>query len=130
MRLKLGALLPGWAYLKAQRMREILRRELVQVMANVDVLLTPTVPIEAPTIEQCTVQPGAPLPPVLLQIPFLTRPFNLTGNPVISVPCGFTVSGLPIGMQIVGKPFDEAMVLRVAHAYEQATTWHQQRPPL
>ena len=130
LRLKLGALLPAWAYLKAQRMREALRRELASIMTQVDVLLTPTVPIEPPTIAQCTVRPGAPLPPLLTQVPLLTRPFNLTGNPVISIPCGFTFSGLPIGMQIVGKPFDEAMVLRVAHAYEQATEWHTRRPPL
>lgn len=129
-RLKLGALLPAWAYFKAQRLREALRRELAEAMTQVDVLLTPTVAIEAPTIEQCTVRPEAPLSPVLFQIPLLTRPFNLTGNPVISVPCGFTFSGLPIGMQIVGKPFDEAMMLRVAHAYEQATEWHQRRPSL
>lgn len=130
LRLKLGALLPAWAYLKAQRLRELLRRDLAQAMANVDVLLTSTVPIEAPTIEQCTVKPGDPLPAVLTQVPLLTRPFNLTGSPVISIPCGFTLSGIPIGMQIVGKPFDEAMVLRVAHAYEQATEWHRRRPSL
>ncbi|MBI3330250.1 MAG: Asp-tRNA(Asn)/Glu-tRNA(Gln) amidotransferase subunit GatA [Nitrospinae bacterium] len=127
-RLKLGTLLPAWAYLKAQRMREAIRREMVAAMAQVDVLLTPTVAVEAPTIEQCTVKSGDPLPPVLTQVARLTRPFNLTGSPVISIPCGFTFSGLPIGMQIVGKPFDEAMVLRVAHAYEQATEWHSRRP--
>ncbi|MBI3330113.1 MAG: Asp-tRNA(Asn)/Glu-tRNA(Gln) amidotransferase GatCAB subunit A, partial [Nitrospinae bacterium] len=128
LRLKLGALLPAWAYLKAQRMREAIRQEMEAAMAHVDVLLTPTVAIEAPTIEQCTVTPGGPLPPVLTQVARLTRPFNLTGSPVISIPCGFTFGGLPIGMQIVGKPFDEGMVLRVAHAYEQATEWHSRRP--
>jgi aspartyl-tRNA(Asn)/glutamyl-tRNA(Gln) amidotransferase subunit A len=57
-----------------------------------------------------------------------TFPFNLTGLPAISLPCGFT-DGLPIGLQLVGRPFDEATVLRVAHAYEQATDWHTRRPP-
>jgi aspartyl-tRNA(Asn)/glutamyl-tRNA(Gln) amidotransferase subunit A len=60
----------------------------------------------------------------------LMRPFNLTGLPAMSVPCGFTSSGLPIGLQIAGKPFDEATVLRVAHAYEQQTDWHRRHPPL
>ncbi len=129
-RLKLGALLPGWAYLKAQRMREAIRREMAEAMAQADVLLAPTVSVETPTIAECTVKPGDPLPRVLTEVARLTRPFNLTGSPVISIPCGFTFSGMPIGMQIVGKPFDEAMVLRVAHAYEQATEWHTRQPSL
>jgi aspartyl-tRNA(Asn)/glutamyl-tRNA(Gln) amidotransferase subunit A len=57
-------------------------------------------------------------------------PFNVLGLPAISVPCGFTASGLPIGLQIVGRAFDEAGILRVAQAYEQATEWHRRRPPL
>ena len=60
----------------------------------------------------------------------LMRPFNLTGLPAISIPCGFTSTGLPIGLQIAGKPFDEATVLRVAHAYEQHTDWHRRQPPI
>ena len=60
----------------------------------------------------------------------LMRPFNLTGLPAIAVPCGFTASGLPISLQIAGKPFDEATVLRAAHAYEQHTEWHHRQPSL
>jgi aspartyl-tRNA(Asn)/glutamyl-tRNA(Gln) amidotransferase subunit A len=56
------------------------------------------------------------------------RPFNLTGLPALSVPCGFTSRALPIGLQIAGKPFDEATVLRLAHAYEQHTDWHRRQP--
>jgi aspartyl-tRNA(Asn)/glutamyl-tRNA(Gln) amidotransferase subunit A len=130
LRLKLGALLPAAAYLKAQRLREGVRRELDAALNRVDVLLTPTLPIATPSIERCTVTAGMPLPPELLHIPRLTRPFNLTGHPAISVPCGFTQSGMPVGMQIIGRAFDEAMVLRVAHAYEQATPWHRQHPRL
>jgi aspartyl-tRNA(Asn)/glutamyl-tRNA(Gln) amidotransferase subunit A len=59
-----------------------------------------------------------------------TMPFNVLGLPGISVPCGFTGDGLPVGLQIIGKAFDEAGVLRIAHAYEQATDWHRRRPPL
>jgi len=57
-----------------------------------------------------------------------TRPFNLTGHPAASVPCGFTAEGLPMGLQIVGRPFDEATVLRVADAYQRLTDWHTRRP--
>ena len=59
-----------------------------------------------------------------------TGPFNLANVPAISVPCGFTESGLPLGLQLVGKPFDEETLFRAAHAYEQATTWHTRRPPI
>jgi aspartyl-tRNA(Asn)/glutamyl-tRNA(Gln) amidotransferase subunit A len=59
-----------------------------------------------------------------------TRPFNLTGAPAISVPCGFDDLGLPVGLQIAGKPWNEGTVLRVAYAYEQATPWHTHRPDL
>jgi aspartyl-tRNA(Asn)/glutamyl-tRNA(Gln) amidotransferase subunit A len=130
LRLKQGLLLPATAYAKAQRVREVIRREVDAALLKVDVLVTPTLPIAAPSIERCTVVPGTPLPPELLQLPRFTRPFNLTGHPVISVPCGFTQSGLPVGMQIVGRAFDEAMVLRVAQAYEESTPWHRQLPRL
>ncbi len=59
-----------------------------------------------------------------------TLPFNALGLPALSVPCGFTAAGLPVGLQIVGRAWDEAGVLRVAHAYERATEWHRRRPPL
>jgi aspartyl-tRNA(Asn)/glutamyl-tRNA(Gln) amidotransferase subunit A len=59
-----------------------------------------------------------------------TIPCNLAGLPGISIPCGFTEGGLPIGLQVLGKPFDEGKVLRVAHAFQQATDWHRRRPPL
>ena len=59
-----------------------------------------------------------------------TRPYNINGFPAISVPCGFSDTGMPIGLQLAGKPFDELTVLRAAHAYEQATDWHTRRPPL
>jgi len=56
--------------------------------------------------------------------------FNLSGHPAASIPCGFTAGGLPVGLQIVGRPFDEATVLRVADAYQRATDWHRRRPPI
>ena len=59
-----------------------------------------------------------------------TSPFNLTGQPALTVPCGFSTSGLPLALQIVGKPFDEATVLQIGHAYEVHTPWHTRRPPV
>ena len=59
-----------------------------------------------------------------------TRSFNITGSPAISIPCGFSDAGMPIALQLAGRPFDELTVLRAAHAYEQATEWHRRRPPV
>jgi aspartyl-tRNA(Asn)/glutamyl-tRNA(Gln) amidotransferase subunit A len=59
-----------------------------------------------------------------------TRPYNITGFPAISIPCGFSAEGMPIGLQLAGRPFDELTVLRAAHAYQQATDWHRRRPPI
>jgi aspartyl-tRNA(Asn)/glutamyl-tRNA(Gln) amidotransferase subunit A len=68
--------------------------------------------------------------PIGLVMAGLTSPFNVAGTPAMSVPCGFSSGGLPIGMQIVGRPFDEWSVFKVAHAYEQATDWRLRRPAL
>jgi len=108
-----------------------LATEMRQTMQTVDVLLSPTVPTVAPRIDAPGLRGGPGTPALsaqaLLQIR-CTAPFNATRLPAISVPCGFSASGLPIGLQIAGRPFDEATVLRVAHAYEQATDWHLRRP--
>ena len=129
-RLEAGAMIPAADYVRAQRARRLFNQRVREVLLRFDVLLAPTTPIPAPSIDDA----GLPLPdtgvtPASL-LSRLTRPFNLGGTPVVSVPCGFTASGLPIGMQLVGRPFDEATVLRVAHAYEQATEWHERRPAL
>jgi aspartyl-tRNA(Asn)/glutamyl-tRNA(Gln) amidotransferase subunit A len=68
--------------------------------------------------------------PVRASLVRYTRPFNVSGHPAASVPCGFTPDGLPIGMQVIGRSFDEATVLRVADAYQRVTDWHTRRPPL
>jgi aspartyl-tRNA(Asn)/glutamyl-tRNA(Gln) amidotransferase subunit A len=93
-----------------------------QTFSNIDLLVTPTTPVLPPTIEEA-VRLG-----IEVQLIRNTTPFNVYGLPTISIPCGFTHSGLPIGMQISGPPFGEAKVLALAHAYEQATDWHQRRP--
>ena len=129
-RFEAGALIPAIEYVKAQRARALFNREIAKVFERFDILLSPTVPIPAPKIGEADLAVGERTEPVLGLLPRLTRPFNLCGVPTISVPCGFTSSGLPIGLQLAGRAFDEATVLRVAHAFEQATDWHTRRPPV
>jgi len=102
------------------------RRRIREAFAHVDVLVTPTTPIPAPAMAELKANPEA-LRPAELKLLRNTRPFNLWGLPAISVPCGFTQSGLPIGLQIAGPHWREDFVLRLAHAYEQATAWHKRR---
>ena len=106
-----------------------LRRTAGQIFGTVDVLVTPTVPIPPPTLAELTQNPDLLRPRELLMLRN-TRPFNVWGWPAISVPCGFTGTGLPIGLQIIGPPWEERRVLALAHAYEQATDWHKSRPAL
>ena len=129
-RLEMGALTPATDYIKAQRARALYNREIGETMRRLDILLAPTEPIGAPKIGQNTVTINGRAEPALSLLSRLTRPFNICGVPAISVPCGFTSSGMPIGVQMAGRPFDEATVLRAAHAYEQATDWHTRRPPI
>jgi aspartyl-tRNA(Asn)/glutamyl-tRNA(Gln) amidotransferase subunit A len=93
------------------------------------VLITPTVPIATPTIQELKQHPEQ-MRPRELALLRNTRPVNVWGLPAISVPCGFTEAGLPIGLQIIGPHWEEARVLQVAHAYEQATAWHKRVPTI
>ena len=102
------------------------QRAAQQALEQVDVLVTPTAPIVAPRLGEATVEiegKSLPMRPVLRRF---TAPLNLAGLPACTVPCGFSPG--PIGLQIIGKPFAEAMVLRVAHAYESSTDWHRRHP--
>ena len=119
-RLAQGATILAADYLRAQRLRRQFIESLDAVFATCDVLLTPTVPVAAPRLEETSLQWPSQTESVTSALARLTRPFNLTGTPALSVPCGFTAGGLPIGLQIAGRAFDEATVLRVGHAYEQA----------
>ena len=117
-------------YVLALRRRpEIAREFIAAVFADADVLITPTTAEPAPTY--AAAKSGTVTDVVARMAAFtrFTRIFNTIGLPALSLPCGFTASGLPLAVQIVGRPFDEATVLRVGHAYEQATTWHRRRPP-
>jgi aspartyl-tRNA(Asn)/glutamyl-tRNA(Gln) amidotransferase subunit A len=128
LRLKWGLLLPASAYLKAQRLRALMCREVAQLWHQVDVLVTPATMMAAPHPGETHVRIGDRQMSTREALLRPMRPFNLTGLPALSVPCGFTSAGLPIGLQIAGKPFDEATVLRLGHAYEQHTDWHQRQP--
>ena len=112
-------------YLKAQKVRTLIRRDFEQAFERCEVIATPTSPTPAFNVGEKTENP---LQMYLSDI--FTISVNLAGLPGISIPCGFTKAGLPIGLQLIGKPFDEATVLKVAHAYEQATDWHLRKPPL
>jgi aspartyl-tRNA(Asn)/glutamyl-tRNA(Gln) amidotransferase subunit A len=112
-------------YKKAQQVRTLIRRDFEDAFAHVDVLVAPTAPTPAFKIGERTADP---LQMYLSDV--FTVPINLAGVPGISVPCGFTSAGLPIGLQIIGKPFDEETILRMAYAFEQNTDYHRRKPPL
>jgi aspartyl-tRNA(Asn)/glutamyl-tRNA(Gln) amidotransferase subunit A len=116
------------AIMAALRARDALTVATRELLESVDLLVTPTTPIVAAPIGQETVRYGGVEEPVLVAMIRCTGPFNATGHPAISMPCGFTGQGLPVGLQLVGRSFDEAMVLRAAQAYEEATEWHLRRP--
>jgi len=111
-------------FLKAQRVRTLVRSDFARAFEQVDLVLMPT----SPTVPfRLGEKVEDPLQMYLADV--YTIPVNLAGLPGISVPCGLA-GGLPIGLQLIGRPFDEETVLRAAHAYEQATEWHRRRPPL
>ena len=126
-RIRTGENVSPEALLESSRELERARHDIVSVFADVDVLVTPTTPIAAPTIAELKQNPDLLRPRELLLLRN-TRPVNVWGLPAISVPCGFTEAGLPIGLQIIGPPWGESAILRVAHAYEQATAWHKREP--
>jgi Asp-tRNA(Asn)/Glu-tRNA(Gln) amidotransferase A subunit family amidase len=125
LRLQLGLQIRAVDYLRGLEGQQQLRAEVEEQYTKIDVLVTPTTASTASRIEDELSASGREV-----HIHRLTCPFNLTGQPAISLPCGFDSQGLPVGLQIVGRRFDEETVLRVAHAYEQATDWHLRRPPL
>ena len=118
-----GSIMPAQAYYKAQKLREMTRRQVLEALQTWDVLVTPTMGRTAQEIEGYD------------RVSLLSRPylfsgaFSLANTPAISVPCGFSAEGLPIGLQIGGRPGAEETVLKAAHAYERNTPWHTKRPP-
>lgn len=116
-------------FVKAQQLRGMLLQELRAAFQEVDALVTPTMPLVAWPVDRNTVRLGDQEEHVLHACWRYTYVFNLTGLPAVTVPCGF-VDGMPVGLQLVGRPFDEQTILRIAHAYEEATPWHRSAPSL
>ena len=121
---------PASAVAASLRAKDALTVAMRRELEAVDLLLTPTTPLPAIPIGQETVRYGGAEEPAIAAFVRCTGPFNASGLPALSLPCGFTRAGLPIGLQLVGRPFDEATVLRAGHAYEQASDWHLRRPAL
>ena len=130
LRLEAGLFISAADYLRAQQGRALFDRQARQLLDQVDLLAGPTEPVTAPRLLAERVQVGEEEVGTTAALTQYTRPYNITGFPAISIPCGFSDTGMPIGLQLAGRPFDELTVLRAAHAYEQATDWHRRRPPI
>ena len=126
-RIRTGADITTSTYIQARRELAKTRRTIGQVFQMVDVLVTPTTPIPPQAVADFSTNMTTSIQKETLSIRN-TSPFDVYGWPTISIPCGFTVSGLPIGLQVSGPVGSDAVVLQVAHAYEQATAWHTKRP--
>ena len=125
--LLVGSIIPAQAYYKAQKLRSMLRQQVHEALETYDVLVAPT---SGKVPQKLQDDPVVTSKGTASRLPFMrTNTFNLSSAPAISVPCGFSTQGLPIGLQIGGLPGGEATVLKIAYAYEQSTTWHTMRPP-
>jgi len=129
--LEVGEMLLATHYLQAQRYRAVLRASFLEAFANVDVFICPTLPFTATGVgETSVVIEDGVKEDMLSAIMQFTGIASLTGLPSLAVPCGFDDDGLPVGMQIIGKPFDEATLFRAGHAFQQATEFHRRAPLL
>ena len=130
LRLEAGFFVSASDYVQAQRARSLFYRESLDLLKKVDLLAGPTVPVTAFEIGRTRVNVGNKTTGAIGLLTQYTRPFNLNGFPAITVPCGFSDAGLPIGLQLAGRPLEEETVLRTADAYERSTDWHRRRPPV
>jgi len=130
-RMEAGFFIPATHYIDALRLRSHFVREFLDTaMDGVDAVLLPAIPFPIPTIEETDTETkgGPAVLEMVAGFTGLTRPFNTLGIPALSVPCGFDTNGAPIGLQLVGRPFDEAMLYRIGHAYQGATDHHRKVP--
>jgi len=128
--LQTGRFILATDYLDAQRRRREFNDAFNHLLEDVDVIVTPTIPITAAKIGQKTVSLGGQEVDVRLATTRFMRALNMAGLPLLSVPCGFDSRGMPIGLQIIGGLFDEAGILEIGHAFERATSWHEKRPAI
>jgi len=124
-----GAIIPAVDYVNAQRLRGDLRSDARDLFSRIDALAMPTLPIVAPKIGESRLDVGGTELETTRALTRNMSPFNLLGFPALTVPCGFDSHGLPVGLQIAGRPFEEDLILRIGHAYQQVTDWHKWRPP-
>ena len=129
--LEVGEMLLATHYLQAQRYRSLLRQEFMDAFAKVDVFICPTLPFTAtPLGDMKVVIENGVEEDMLSAIMQYTGVPSLTGLPSLAVPCGFDTDGLPVGMQIIGKPFDEATLFRTGAAFQASTDFHHKAPPI
>ena len=130
-RLMRGLAVPASRYIDALRLRgELLQRFMSEVFNQVDVLHLPSLAIATPTLAETDVGGGARMDRILALLTRLQRPLNFLGLPSIALPCGETPSGMPVGMQLAGRPFAENVILHLAHAFQQVTPWHARQPAI
>jgi aspartyl-tRNA(Asn)/glutamyl-tRNA(Gln) amidotransferase subunit A len=122
-RFRMGGLFTSGEYVQAQRVRNVIKRDFAKALQHVDLIASPTMSNPAPAFQGIDVMTTA-------RVPSFTGPYNVTGMPAISVPCGFTPKGLPVGLQLAGKPFDEPTVLRAAYTFQQHVRLFEKRPPV
>lgn len=130
-RMEAGFFIPATQYIDALRLRAHFVREFLDMaMADADAVLLPAIPFPIPTIAETDVEASGGPATLLMVARFtgLTRPFNTLGIPALSVPCGFDANGAPIGMQLIGRPFEEGLLYRIGHAYQGATDHHERVP--
>ena len=136
VRLLTAILTPAQAYYKAQKVRTLIRQSVLEVLEEVDVIVLPTSPTVAPLLpSEAGIKSQEDARSRIAGVRNFTGAFNVANLPALSIPCGFTAapdSGveLPLSLQLVGRPMADGLLLRVAHAYQQATDWHLRRPPL
>jgi aspartyl-tRNA(Asn)/glutamyl-tRNA(Gln) amidotransferase subunit A len=128
MRLQNGLAIPGVSYLEAMRWRAPALSAYMAAIAGVDAVIAPVAPVAAPTIVESDVGNSPNAEAVIQRLTRFTRPINYLGVPSLAIPSGFTGGGLPVGMQLFGRSFDEAMLLRIGAAFQRATDFHQKLP--
>ena len=129
--LQAGELIPATDYITALRVRQKMKQAWAAMFAGIDVLIGPAVTAPATRRDQDSVTwPDGTVEPVTPVCVRLSAPANVTGLPSVAAPCGFTEDQLPVAFQVIGRPFDEATILKVARAYEALTDWTSQAPPI
>jgi aspartyl-tRNA(Asn)/glutamyl-tRNA(Gln) amidotransferase subunit A len=128
MRLQNGLAVPAISYLEAMRWRGPALAAFLLAIADVDAVLAPVAPVAAPTIVDSDVGNSLNAEAVIQRLTRFTRPVNYLGLPSLAIPAGFTAAGLPVGMQLIGRPFDEAMLLRIGAGLQRVTDFHSKVP--